>query len=329
VVGVATGATPAPSARTAPSVVALGGGHGLAVSLRALRRVTDQLTAIVGVADDGGSSGRLRQEFGILPPGDLRMAVAALCADEPSARDWAEVLQFRFPGDGELGGHAVGNVLMAALWERTGDLVAGLDELGSLVGAVGRVLPCSLEPLGIRARIRGHDPAEPDAVGEVGGQVQIATTPGRVERVWLEPADARPCAQALQAVADAEVIILGPGSWFTSLMPHLVLPELGAAVAGAPARKIVVLNLDPQEGETGDLSPAEHIEALSAHAPELRCDVVLADQRHVGATSTSTRRELMAACRDWGAELILADVAGLGDRHDPHKLARAFGTVLT
>jgi len=326
VVGVGSDATTAPSARIAPSVVALGGGHGLAVSLRALRRVTDRLTAIVGVADDGGSSGRLRREFGILPPGDLRMAVAALCADEPSARDWAEVLQFRFPGTGELGGHAVGNVLMAALWERTGDPVAGLAELGSLVGAVGRVLPCSLEPLGIRARIRGHDPAEPDAITDVAGQVEIATTPGRVERVWLEPADARPCDAALQAVAAADAIVLGPGSWFTSVMPHLVLPELGAAVASAPGRRIVVLNLDPQEGETGDFSPAEHIEALRAHAPELRCDLVLADQRHVGAASTRT--ELMDACKEWGAELILADVAGFGDRHDPHKLSRVFDTVL-
>ena len=314
------------SAAPTRNVVALGGGHGLAVSLRALRRVTDHLTAIVGVADDGGSSGRLRREFGILPPGDLRMAVAALCADEPSARDWAEVLQFRFSGPGELGGHAVGNVLMAALGERTGDPVAGLAELGSLVGAVGRVLPCSLEPLEIHARIRGHDPVDPNAVVDVRGQVEIATTPGRVERVWLEPPNADPCAAALDAVGAADAIVLGPGSWFTSLMPHLVLPELGAAVASAPGRKIIVLNLDPQEGETWDFSPAEHIEALITHAPQLRCDVVLADERHVGAAQTRT--ELAKVCRQWGAQLVLSDVAGFGDRHDPHKLACAFDTVL-
>jgi uncharacterized cofD-like protein len=278
------------------------------------------------VADDGGSSGRLRREFGILPPGDLRMAVAALCADEPSARDWAEVLQFRFPGHGGIGGHAVGNLLMAALWERTKDPVAGLDELGALVGAVGRVVPCSLEPLQIHARIRGHDPSSPSALVEVTGQVEIATTPGRVERVWLDPPDATTCPQALEAVQSADAIVLGPGSWFTSLMPHVLLPELGSAVSAAPGRTIVVLNLDPQEGETGDFSPAEHIEALVAHAPELRCDVVLADQRHVGGERA--RSQLAAVCHEWGARLVLADVAGIGDRHDPHKLARAFGTVL-
>lgn len=309
-----------------PAVVALGGGHGLAVSLRALRTITDRLSAVVGVADDGGSSGRLRREFGVLPPGDLRMAIAALCADDSRARDWAEVLQFRFSGEGELAGHAVGNVLMTALWQRTSDPVAGLEELSALVGAVGQVLPCSLDPLQIVARILGHEPTSPQAVSVVRGQVEIATTPGKVERVWLEPSDARPCTRALQAVAEADAIVLGPGSWFTSLMPHLVLPDLGAAVAGAPGRTIVVLNLDPQEGETQDFSPAQHIEALIAHAPSLRSEVVLADERHVGAGRT--REDLVAVCQGWGTELVLCDLAGQGDRHDPDKLARAFGTVL-
>ncbi len=310
----------------APKVVALGGGHGLSVTLQALRRVTDRITAVVGVADDGGSSGRLRREFGILPPGDLRMAVAALCANDVASRAWADVLQYRFGGDGDLGGHAVGNLLMAALWENSSDAVAGLQELGALVGAVGQVLPCSVDPLEIVALIRGHDQSRPGDVVEVRGQVEIATTPGRVELVRIEPAGARPCTQALEAIDDADAIVLGPGSWFTSLMPHLLMPTQGEHVESAAGRRILVLNLDPQEGETGDFSPAEHIDAITNLAPKMRFDVVIADSRHVG--SGEARANLIAACRGWGAEVIEAEVAGHGDRHDPGKLAHVFDTVL-
>lgn len=309
-----------------PKVVALGGGHGLSVTLQALRRVTDRITAVVGVADDGGSSGRLRREFGILPPGDLRMAVAALCANDVASRAWADVLQYRFGGDGELGGHAVGNLLMAALWENSSDAVAGLQELGALVGAVGQVLPCSVDPLSIVAHIRGHEESRPGEVVEVRGQVEIATTPGRVESLRIEPAGARPCIQALQAIDEADAIVLGPGSWFTSLMPHLLMPTQGEHVESAPGRRILVLNLDPQEGETGDFSPAEHIDAITSHAPNMRFDVVIVDGRHVG--SGPARANLFEACRKWEADIIESDVAGNGDRHDPAKLARVFDTVL-
>lgn len=309
-----------------PSVVALGGGHGLAVTLQGLREITNRITAIVGVADNGGSSGRLRRDFGILPPGDLRMAVAALCAQDAASRAWADVLQYRFAGDGELGGHAVGNLLMAALWESSSDPVAGLDELGSLVGAVGRVLPCSLEPLEIVADIRGHDPTSPESWVEVCGQVEVATTPGRVERVRIQPVDVEPCPEALAAIDSADAIVLGPGSWFTSLMPHLLLREQGQHIARAPGTRLLVLNLDPQDGETGDFSPAQHIEAIATHAPHVTFDAVIADSRHVGGPGP--RADLQAACRSWGAVVHEMDVAGQGDRHDPAKLGRAFGTVL-
>ncbi len=307
-----------------PAVAALGGGHGLAVTLQALRGVTDRITAIVGVADDGGSSGRLRREFGILPPGDLRMAVAALCANDAASRAWADVLQYRFSGVGELGGHAVGNVLMAALWENSADPVAGLDELGALVGAVGRVLPCSLDPLEIVADIRGRGSG--GGAREVRGQVAVATARGRVERVWLEPSAARPCPEALAAIDGADAIVLGPGSWFTSLMPHLLLPEQRERVERSGGKRILVLNLDAQEGETGDFSPAQHIEAIRAHAPLMRFDAVIADTAHLG--DRACRSDLAAACRPWGSRIYELDVAGHGDRHDPDKLARAFDTVL-
>jgi len=156
------------------SVVALGGGHGLAASLSALRRVTTRLTAIVTVADNGGSSGRLRAELGVLPPGDLRQALAALCRDDEWGRTWARVLQHRFAGNGELHDHAVGNLLIVALWELLGDHVGGLDLVGRLLGSQGRVLPMAAVPLDITAQVQGLDPQHPSSVRVVRGQVEVA-----------------------------------------------------------------------------------------------------------------------------------------------------------
>ena len=170
-------------------VVAFGGGHGLYASLSALRRVTGELTAVVTVADDGGSSGRLRRELGVLPPGDLRMALAALCGDDDWGRTWANVLQHRFASEGEMDKHAVGNLLIVTLWELLGDHVGGLDWVGRLLGAQGRVLPMALVPLDITASVSGLDRSDPDALTTVRGQVEVATTHGRVEAVHLEPDD--------------------------------------------------------------------------------------------------------------------------------------------
>src|SRR5436190_18894986 len=170
-----------------PKVVALGGGHGLFASLSALRRVTRQLTAIVTVADDGGSSGVLRRDFGVLPPGDLRMALAALCGDDAWGTTWSKVVQHRFEGRGGLGGHAVGNVLIVALWELLGDTIEGLDWVGRLLGAHGRVLPMAAVPLDITAQVEGADPARPYELTTVRGQVACATTAGQIRSVALDP----------------------------------------------------------------------------------------------------------------------------------------------
>src|SRR5580698_2771997 len=159
-----------------PKVVALGGGHGLFASLSALRRVTRHLTAVVTVADDGGSSGRLRRQFGVLPPGDLRMALAALCGDDAWGTTWSQVVQHRFTGDAELGGHSVGNLLIMALWELLGDTVQGLDWVGRLLGAHGRVLPMASVPLELEAEVEGIDPEFPDRISTVRGQVACAKT---------------------------------------------------------------------------------------------------------------------------------------------------------
>src|SRR6476646_11742816 len=195
---------------TGPRAVALGGGHGLFASLSALRRVTDNLTAIVTVADDGGSSGRLRAEFNCLPPGDLRMALAALCGDDDWGVTWAKVLQHRFAGEGEMRGHVVGNLLIVSLWELLGDHVQALDWVGRLLGASGRVLPMALTPLDIAAEVRGLDASDPEALTTVRGQVQVATTDGVITSVRLEPEPVA-CPEAVQAIRTADWVVLGPG----------------------------------------------------------------------------------------------------------------------
>ncbi|CAB4886475.1 unannotated protein [freshwater metagenome] len=307
--------------------MALGGGHGLAATLKALRRVTDQITAIVGVADDGGSSGRLRAEFGGLPPGDLRMALAALCGDDTWGRTWRQVIQHRFGGDGDLAGHSLGNLLITALWEETHDAVIGLDWVAALLEAHGRVLPCSTTPVQIVADVHG-DAARPDGISQVLGQVAVATTAGDVLSMRLEPASPVACADALTAIGAADVIVLGPGSWFTSVMPHLLIPDQYQAILGSSALKVVVLNLDPdRDDETSGASLDEHLEFMHRLAPELRVDVVLADPQMIDDEAA-----LLERCGALGARLERANVSFAGsDRpgeHDPDRLAVAFGSVL-
>lgn len=308
-----------------PRVVALGGGHGLSAMLQALRQVTPHLTAVVTVADDGGSSGRLRTELGLLPPGDLRMALAALAGDDEWGRTWAQLLQHRFGGDGPLAGHAVGNLVLAGLTESTGDQLAALDLTGRLVGAVGRVLPMSCAPLEIVAEVLGLHPEDPGRLTEVVGQVAVASTAGTVAAVHLRPAEPPACEEAVQAVLDAEWVVFGPGSWFTSVLPHLLVPGLRDALVRTPARRLVCLNLAPQTGETDGFSPEAHLDVLAGHAPDLQVDVVLADEHASGDA-----RGLMASVVASGGRLVLASVARDDGtpRHDPDRLAEALAGVL-
>ncbi|GII87631.1 putative gluconeogenesis factor [Sphaerisporangium siamense] len=294
-------------------VVAFGGGHGLYASLSALRRVTGELTAVVTVADDGGSSGRLRRELGVLPPGDLRMALAALCGDDDWGQTWSKVVQHRFRSEGGLHGHAVGNLLIVALWELLDDPVAGLDWVGRLLGAHGRVLPMASVPIDIEAEV------ELDGrVTIVRGQVACAVTPGTVQAISLVPADPPACPEAVAAVAEADWVVFGPGSWFTSVMPHFKVPRLAGALHGTAARRLVTLNLAPQPGETDGFSAGKHLQVLREHAPDLTIDVVLAD-----AGAAGDRDELEKAADALGARLVLADVAAAdgSPKHDARRLA--------
>ncbi len=304
-------------------VVALGGGHGLAASLAALRQLTPELTGVVTVADNGGSSGRLREELGVLPPGDLRMALAALCGDDEWGRTWAGILQHRFTGPGPLKDHAVGNLLIAAIWDQLGDHVAGLDLVAELLGARGRVLPMAAVPLDIEADV--HLTSAPDRLTVVRGQSQVATVDGQVISVRLDPQDPPACPEAVAAVMDADWITVGPGSWFTSVMPTLLVPQLRDALVTTSAQRVLVLNLGERDEETQGFTPVDHLEVLAAHAPELQLDVVVADTSLVDAPGN-----LEAAARSLGARLVVAEVAASpgSDQHDPIRLAAAFSRAM-
>ena len=304
--------------------VALGGGHGLHATLSALRLITTDLTAIVTVADDGGSSGRIRRELAVLPPGDLRMALAALAGDAPEHRMWAEVLQHRLGGDGVLAGHPVGNLLLTGLMEIDPDPVNALATLARLVGAVGRVLPMSPVPLDLVAEADRFDPDDPNRTRRIRGQSSIAATPGRIRSVQLVVPGAPACAAAVDAVREADLVVLGPGSWFTSVIPHLLLRELGRALATTRARIVVTLNLVPQVGETDDYEPADLLRMLLAHAEPfggLRVDAVVADRDAV-----PDDKELSRYARTIGASLVLSKLAAddSADKHDPRRLSEAY-----
>ncbi|MCY7394852.1 MAG: uridine diphosphate-N-acetylglucosamine-binding protein YvcK [Nocardioides sp.] len=316
----------------AQGVVAFGGGHGLHVSLSALRMlveelVLDELTAVVTVADNGGSSGRLRHEFGVLPPGDLRMALAALCDTDDWGVTWTRVLQHRFAGDGEMNGHVIGNLLIVGLWELLGDPVDALDYVGRLLGAAGRVLPMALTPMQITAEVRGLVAGDPDALTTVHGQVQVATTDGVITSIALEPPDPPAAPAALAAIAAADWVVLGPGSWFTSVIPHLMVPALRQALVATQARVVVVLNLTEQAGETPGFGPADHLAVLAEHAPDLSVHTVLVDRESAGADLD----ELAAVVAAQGSRLVVDDVCEEpgSSRHDPAKLAAAYARIFT
>jgi uncharacterized cofD-like protein len=309
-----------------PRVVAFGGGHGLAAALAAWSRITSELTAVVTVADDGGSSGRIRRELPVLPPGDLRMALATLAGEGEATQSLARLLQHRFGGTGVLAGHPVGNLMLTGLTEmHGGDAVRALDELGRLLGASGRVLPMADVPLDLVAQVETTDPDDPARIRTIRGQVAIATTSGRVREIRLSPADPPVSPAVLEAIAAADVVSLGPGSWYTSVLPHLLVPQLREALAAARARVVVVLNLEPQAGETEGFSPQQHLSVLLAHLGGVALHTVIAD-----ADSVVDRRGLLSAVRECGAELVLAPVAELdgAPRHDPERLSSALASVV-
>ncbi|WP_083092881.1 MULTISPECIES: gluconeogenesis factor YvcK family protein [Rothia] len=309
-------------------VTALGGGHGLYGSLSALKLITTALTAVVTVADDGGSSGKLREELDVLPPGDLRMALSALCDDTDWGRTWRDVMQHRFTSSSAdrptaLENHALGNLLIVTLWELLQDPIAGLDWAGALLNARGRVLPMATDPLIIEGDIVSKNEHGVTFRDTVQGQARLAQA-GRVDKVRLLPEDVVACPDAVRAVHEADWVVLGPGSFFTSLLPHLLLPGLRDAVLATTAQTCLVMNLELDGNETRGMSAADHLLVLRDYVPEIRVNTVIADPTAVGERGTF---EDVAA--QLGATVLWASVAESDQPgvHDPLKLAAAYKQV--
>lgn len=307
------------SRKLASRVVALGGGHGLARALGALRRLGLAPTAVVTVADDGGSSGRLRRDLDIIAPGDLRMALLTLARNRPLAA----ALEHRF-ARGQLQGHALGNLLLVALAEQAGgDFVAGLDNAAALLDCAGRVLPATGEAVQLKAQVAGE---------QLEGQVSVATAQGRIERVWLEPDAPAVCVEAAEAVRSADLVVLGPGSLFTSVIATLLVPGLAEALTATSGRVVYIANILTQPGETSDFDAGAHVDALLTHVPGLVLDaVVLHDgpQRPGAGQPLGARLDDPRAGAVVRADVVARDPDGrVGWGHDPERLADALAPLV-
>lgn len=286
---------------TGPAVAALGGGHGLSATLRAVRRYAGSITAVVSVADDGGSSGRLRDALGIIAPGDLRKCLVAL-GDGDGV--WAAAMEHRFEV-GELEGHSLGNLILAGLAEVTGDFTRALEEAGRMVGAVGRIIPATSGPVALKAAA-DH--------GEVHGQAAVAQA-GRIHRVSVVPPDAAASPAAVEAIEGAAQVVLGPGSLYTSVLAVTAVPDIAEALARSRGVRVYVCNLRPQLPETEGYDLADHLDALAAHG--VVPDVVVYDPRW------------MQEGRPPGVRLVPAQVGtDTGEAHDPARLAVALADLV-
>jgi uncharacterized cofD-like protein len=281
-------------------VVAIGGGHGLAATLSAVRRYAGSVTAVVSVADDGGSSGRLRQAFAIPAPGDLRRCLVAL-GDPGSA--WAGFFEHRFDA-GELEGHPLGNLVIAGLAGALGDFIAAVEEAGRLVGCTGQVLPATTTPVVLKGAAGG---------GDVEGQVNVSSA-AHLSTVSLVPPDAPAPDAAVAAIAAADQVVLGPGSLFTSVLAAAIVPGILSALAETAATKVYVCNLGPQLPETDGFDVAAHVSALAAHG--VHPDVVLCQRGGM-------------ARGDCSVPVVDDEVAAPGaGAHDPARLGRALAALV-
>jgi uncharacterized cofD-like protein len=253
------------------------------------------------------------------------MALAALASDSRYGRLWATIIQHRFGGNGVLAGHPIGNLMLAGLNEVLADPVAALDELGRILGVKGRVLPMCPIALQIEADVAGLE-ADPRMSRSIRGQVAIATTVGKVRRVRLLPNDPPATRQAVDAILDADLVVLGPGSWFTSVIPHVLVPGLAAALQATAARRALVLNLAAEPGETAGFSAERHLHVLSQHAPGFRVHDIVVDAGRVH--SDRERHQLSRTATLLNGEVRFADVARPGTSlHDPAKLAAVLESV--
>ncbi|RMG90414.1 MAG: YvcK family protein [Chloroflexi bacterium] len=318
-----------------PHIVVIGGGTGLPTLLRGLREYTRNITAIVTVADDGGSSGRLRRELGVLPPGDFRNNIAALSRDEALM---TQLLQYRFGsstlknGQRELQGHAFGNLLLAALAGITGSFDEALLAAERVLAMRGRVLPATLEQVTLVADVLVTDETGTAVSHHVIGESTIPKFGGKIQKVGLTPPNVRAYPPALQAIFQADLIVMGPGSLYTSILPNLLVPDLAEALRHARAPKVYVCNIATQPGETDNYTVADHVAALLRHLPPGCLDIVLANDNLALPTQTGGGQTVyVQPTPPEGVKFITADLVDEARpwRHDSQKLARAIITLLS
>ncbi len=300
-----------------PRIVAIGGGTGLSSLLRGLKNYTGNITAIVTVADDGGSSGELRRNIGILPPGDIRNCLAALSNDEALT---TQLFQYRFSMGAGLNGHSLGNLLITALAEITGSFEEAVAESGRVLAVQGKVLPSTLHDVRLVADIRLPDSRHM----LVKGESQIASTEGRIQRVWLEPDNPRAFPPALQAILSADLIILGPGSLYTSILPDMLVPDLADALRTSRAMKFYICNVATQRGETEGYSCGDHVRTIEEHFGGRLFDLVVCNQAFEGSLPLNVdwirpEENFAANYPAYFADLI---DPGTPWRHDSNKLAQ-------
>ncbi|MBO8141761.1 MAG: YvcK family protein [Firmicutes bacterium] len=308
--------------RRGPRVVAIGGGTGLSTLLRGLKTVTSNITAIVTVADDGGSSGRLRAEMGMPPPGDVRNTLVALADTEPLME---RLFQYRFDTGSGLKGHSFGNLFLAAMTAITGDFERAVRESSKVLAVRGQVLPSTLESVTLVAEFADGTRAR--------GESQVAQTGKRIRRVYLSPPDARPLADALRALREADIVILGPGSLYTSVLPNLLVPGIAETIGNSRAMRVYVCNVMSQPGETDGYRASDHVRALLEHAGSGIVDYVLMNSGRVPSNVEEKYRREGAhpvqadvqAVRDLGVVPVCRYLLSHSDfaRHDPHRLAAA------
>jgi len=304
-----------------PRIVVIGGGTGLSVMLRGLKKKPVDITAIVTVADDGGSSGRLRDELQMPPPGDIRSVISALAESEPLL---SEMLQYRFSNGTGLAGHSLGNLILAALRDITGDFVTGVRELSRVLAVRGSVLPASHDSIVLMAKMK-------DGV-VVAGESKITKYGGRIDRVYLEPENVTPLPEAIEAIRAADAIVLGPGSLYTSVLPNLLVPGITEAIRASSAVKAYICNVMTQPGETDGYSVSDHVNAIADHVGGRLFDYVIVNNSDIP-------RRVRSLYAEKGADVVRLDLEALTSlgyttiadelilfqgvlRHDANKLSR-------
>lgn len=308
-------------AASGPRVVAIGGGHGLYTLLKGLKKYTHNITAVITVADDGGSSGRIRRDFNTLPPGDFRNCLVALADDEDLM---AKLFQFRFGRGAGLDGHTLGNLFITALTELTGSFEKALSESARVLAVAGRILPSTTERITLCAEVHCPDTSE---IALVEGESAIPGKSGRIERVFIKPERARAYPETIKAILKADIITIGPGSLFTSIMPNLLVEEIAGAIRTSKAMKIYICNIATQKGETDGFTLEDHVRALEKNAGKGLFDIIIANSNlNFDLPNAEPVRPTLT---DAGYRVVMADLVDRENpwRHNPVRLAEVIMTI--